>query len=96
MRMSSDMSGCPSDKSYGTTPPDQVTNTLPKEKRFNKTPIYISVASDTRAFLAWLRVFFPSDLLPQLKGQNLIAIPLTAMGSEPRSPHCGPLIGRKV
>jgi len=94
MRMSSDMSGSPSDKSYATTPPAQVTNTLPKEKRPNKTPIYISVASDTRAFLPWLRVFCPSDLLPQLKGEKMIAIALTAMGSEPRSPHCGPLIGK--
>jgi hypothetical protein len=94
MRMSSDMSGSPSDKSYATTPPAQVTKTLPKEKR-PKTPIYISVASDTRAFLPWLRVFCPSDLLSQLKGEKMIAIPLTAMGSEPRSQHCGPLIGER-
>jgi hypothetical protein len=53
--MSSDMSGLLSGKPDGTTPNAQVANTcLPAGQSPKKTPIFISVYSDVRAFLAWL------------------------------------------
>ena len=50
--MSSDMSGPLSDKPDGTTPHAQMTNTcLPEGERPNKTPIFITGASEARTFL---------------------------------------------
>jgi hypothetical protein len=78
-RMSEDMSGPLSDKPDGTTPIAQVTNTcLPAGERPNKTPIFISGASDTRGFVAWLRASCPGGLTAQSKGENLMFAPATA------------------
>ena len=80
-RMSSDMSGTLSDKPNGTTPNAQVTNTcLSEGERPNKTPIFISGARDTRAFMAWLRGFCPGGLTTQLKAKKLMVVPSTANG----------------
>jgi hypothetical protein len=81
MRMSEDMSGPLSDKPDGTTQNDQVTSTcLPAGEPPNKTPIFISGASDTPGFLAWLRASCPGDLTAQLKGEKLMVVPGTADG----------------
>ena len=80
-RMSSDMSRPLSDKPDGTTPNAQVTNTcLSAGERPNKTPIFISGARDTRAFLVWLRVSCPGSLSAQLKAEKLMVVPSTANG----------------
>jgi hypothetical protein len=77
--MSSDMSGPLSGKPVGNTPHAQVTNTcLPAGERPNKTPIFITDASDTHTFMAWLRVSCPGCLKAQLKGENLMVVPSTA------------------
>jgi len=78
-RMSSDMSGPLSDKPDGTTPNAQVTNTcLSAGERPNNTPIFISGACNTRAFLAWARVSCPGGLTAQLKPEKLMVVPSTA------------------
>jgi hypothetical protein len=78
--MSNDMSGPLSDKPDGTTQQRaQVTNTcLPAVERPNKTPIFISGISDTRAFMSWLRASCPDGLTAQLKGEKLMVVPSTA------------------
>jgi hypothetical protein len=80
--MSDDMSGPLSDKPDGTTPQHaQVNNTcLPAGQRTNKTPIFISGATDTRTFLSWLRASCPGGLTAQLKGEKLMVVPSTADG----------------
>jgi hypothetical protein len=96
-RVSEDMSGPLSDKPDGTTPHAQVTNTcLPGGQRTNKTPIFISVASDTRAFQSWLRASCPGGLTAQLKGEKLMVVPAPATDSEPWSVRCGPSMGGRV
>jgi hypothetical protein len=78
-RMYEDMSGPLSDKSDGTTPNAQVTNTcLPAGQRPNKTPTFISDASNTRRFLAWLRASCSGGLTAQLKGEKFMVVPATA------------------
>jgi len=78
-RMSNDMSGPPSGKPDGTTQNAQVANTcLSAGQRPNKTPIFISVARDTRAFLTWLRGSCPGELTAQLKAEKLMDLPSTA------------------
>jgi hypothetical protein len=80
-RMSENKSGPLSDKREGTTPKVQVTNTcLPAGERPNKTPFFISGASDTRGFLFGLRASCPGGLTPQLKGEKLVVVPATADG----------------
>jgi hypothetical protein len=80
-RMYEDMSGPLSDKPDGNTPNAQVTNTgLPAGQCPNKTPIFISGASDNRGFLVWLRASSPGGLTTQLKGENLMVVPATADG----------------
>jgi hypothetical protein len=79
--VSEEMSGPLSDKTDGTTPNAQVTKTcLPAGQRINKTPIFISGASDTLAFLAWLRASCPGGLTAQLKGEKLMVVPATVDG----------------
>jgi hypothetical protein len=95
--MSEDMFGPLSDKPDGTTPNAQVTNTcLPAGQRPNKTPIFISGASDTRAFLAWLRVSCPGGPTAQLKGENLMVVPATADGFRAVVSALRSLDGREV
>jgi len=53
---------------------------LPAGQRPNKTPIFISGVSDTRAFLAWLRASCPGGLMAQLKSEKLMVVPSTADG----------------
>jgi len=80
-RMSSDMSGPLSDKPDGTTPNAQVTNTcLSAGERPSMTPIFISGARDTRAFLVWLRGSCPGGLTAQLKAEKLMVVASTANG----------------
>jgi hypothetical protein len=43
-----------------------------------REPIFISGASDTHGFLAWLRASYPVGLRAQLKGENLMVVPATA------------------
>jgi hypothetical protein len=75
------MSGPLSGKADGTTPHAQVTYTrLPAGELPNKTPIFITGASDTRTFLAWLRASRPGGLTAQLKGENLMVVQSTANG----------------
>jgi hypothetical protein len=79
--MSEDMSRPLSDKPDGTTSNAQVTNTcLPAGERPNKMPIFISGASDTRSFLAWLRASCPGGLTAQLKGEKMMVVSATADG----------------
>jgi len=80
-RMSSDISGPLSDKPDGTTLNAQVTKTcLSVGESPNKTPIFISGARDTRAFLVWLRASCPGGLTTQLKAEKLMVVPSTANG----------------
>ena len=80
-RMSNDMFGPLSDMPNGTTSNAQVANDcLPAGQRPNKTPIYISGVTDTRAFLAWLRASCPGGLLARLKSDKLMVVPSTADG----------------
>jgi len=80
-RMSSDMSRPLSDKPDGTSPNAQITNTcLSGGERPNKTPIFISGARDTRAFLDWLPASCPGRLTAQLKAEKLMVVPSTANG----------------
>jgi len=91
------MSGPLSDKPGGTTPNAQVTNTcLSAGERPNKTPIFISGARDTRAFLAWLRGSCPVGLTVQLKAEKRMVVPSTANVLEPRLARCVPLMGEGV
>ena len=78
--MSSDISGPPSGTPAGTTLNAQVATTSTPAERPNKTPIFISGVIDTRAFLAWLRASYPSNLTAQLNGENLLVVPSTADG----------------
>ena len=80
-RMSNDMSGPLSGMPNGTTSNAQVANAcLPAGQRPNKTPIFISGVTDTRAFLAWLRASCSGGLLAQLKSEKLMVVPSTADG----------------
>jgi hypothetical protein len=80
-RMSSDMSGPLSATPIGTTKNTHVAKTcVPAGQGPNKTPIFISGVTDTRAFLAWLRASCPSDLTAQLKAEKLMVVPSTADG----------------
>jgi len=80
-RTSNVMSGPLSGMPDGTTPNAQVANAcLPVGQRPNKTPIFISGVTDTRAFLTWLRVSCPGGLTAQLKSKKLMVVPSTADG----------------
>jgi hypothetical protein len=80
-RMSCDMFGPLSGMPPGTTTSAHVANTcVPSGERPNKTPIFISGFSDTRAFLAWLRASCPCVLTAQLKAEKLMVAPSTADG----------------
>jgi hypothetical protein len=80
-RVSEATSGPLSDKTDGTTQNARVTNIcLPARQRPNKSPIFISGASDTLRFPAWLRASCPSGLTPELKGEKLMVVPATADG----------------
>ena len=58
--MYNDMSGPLSGMLTGTTTNAKVANDfLPAGQRPNKTPIFISGFTDTRAFLAWLQGILP-------------------------------------
>ena len=74
--MSIDMPLPLSDMPDGTTLKAQVANILAGE-RPNKTPIFISGARDTRAFMAWLRAPFPGGLTSQLKSEKFMVVPST-------------------
>jgi len=80
-RMSNDMSGPLRGMPDETTPNAQVTNAcLPAGQIPNKTPIFISGVTDTRAFLAWLRASCPGGLMAQPKGEKLMVVSSTADG----------------
>ena len=80
-RMSQGMSGSLSGTPDGTTTHAHVsTACLPAGQRPNKTPIFISVVSNTRAFLAWLRASRPGGLVAQLKAERLMVVPSNADG----------------
>jgi hypothetical protein len=81
-RMSDDMSSLLNDKPYDTTPQHaQVNNTcLPAGQRPNKSPIFISGATDTRTFLSSLRASCLGGLTAPLKGEKLMVVPSTADG----------------
>jgi len=65
----------------GTTRNAQVAIAcLPAGQRPNKTQIFISGVTDTRAFLAWLRASSPGGLMAQLKSEKLMVVPSTADG----------------
>ena len=65
----------------GSTNNTHVANAcIPAGQRPNKTPIFISGVSDTRAFLAWLRASYPGGLVAQLKAERLMVVPSTAEG----------------
>jgi len=77
--MSSDMSIPLSRLPDVNTSDAQVVNAcLPAGELANKTPNFISDLSDTRSFLAWLRISCTGDLMAQLKGDNLMVVPSTA------------------
>jgi len=80
-RMSNDMSEPLSGMPDGTTSNAQVANAcLPAGQLPNKTPIFISGVTDTRAFLAWLRASCPGGLMAQPKGEKLMVVSSTADG----------------
>ena len=65
----------------GATSSAHVTNAcIPAGQRPNRTPIFISGVTDTRAFLAWLRASCPGGLPAQLKADKLMVVPSTADG----------------
>jgi len=65
----------------GATSSAHVTNAcLPTGQRTNKTPIFISGVTDTRAFLAWLRASCSGGLMAQLKADKVMVVPSTADG----------------
>jgi len=75
------MYGTLSDKLDGTTLNAHVAcNYLPAGELSNKTPVFISGARNTRAFLARLRESCPGGLTAQLKGEKLMVVPSTADG----------------
>ena len=77
--ISNDMSGLLSNMPDSTIHNAQVTNAcLPAGQRPNKTPIFISGFTDTRAFLACFREFCPGGMIAQLKSEKLMVIPTTA------------------
>jgi hypothetical protein len=70
-----------SDAPVGTTENTHVgNNCLPAGQRTNKTTIFISGVTDTRAFLTWLRSSSLSDLTAQLEAEKLMVVPSTADG----------------
>ena len=71
-----DMSGPLSSMQVGTTE----AGAVPKGKRPNKTPVFVTGVTDTRGFLAWLRTLCPSSLSAQMKGEKLMIVPGTADG----------------
>jgi hypothetical protein len=77
-----DMSGSLCGLPDGTTTSVQVaTNSaIPAGERSNKTPIYVSGVTDTRGFLAWLRVSCQCGLSAQIIGQKLKLVPQTPEG----------------
>ena len=75
--MSAPLSGTPA----GTTLNAQVATTcFPTGERPNKTPIFISGVSETRALLAYLRESCTRGLTAQLKGEKFMVVPSTANG----------------
>jgi hypothetical protein len=64
----------------GTTPetPKETTTVIPAGESHNKTPIYDSGVTDTRAFLAWLRELCPSGLSAHMRGEFLMLVSKTA------------------
>jgi hypothetical protein len=70
-----------------------VTNVAPAAEQ-HKTPIYVSGIVDMRDFLSRIRLFCPSGLTVQIKGEKLMLVPRTAEGfratvSALRSPDVG-------
>ena len=53
---------------------------LPAGERINKTPIFISVFNDARAFLPWPWGSCPSQLSDNLKAEKLVVVTATADG----------------
>jgi len=91
------MSGPLSGKPDGTTPKAQVGNTcLCAGERPNKTPIFISGARDTRAFLTRQRGSCPGGLTAQLKGEKLMVVLSTANGYRAAVRALRPLKGEGV
>jgi hypothetical protein len=59
----------------GTTLSTQVTNNVvPARERPNKTPIFVSWATDTRDFLISLRALRPSSFSPNIKGERVMFV----------------------
>ena len=88
-RMSYDLSGPLSGTPAGTTCNAKVATTCATAgERPNKTPIFISGAGDTRAFLAWLRASCPSGLTIPIKRRKVDGRPINRR----RFPSCGQLI----
>ena len=76
-----DIAGPLSGNSDGTTHHAHVAKTcLSAGERRNKTPNFISVFSDTRNFLAWLRASCLGGLMAQIKDEKLMVVPSTADG----------------
>jgi len=79
--MSNDMSGILSVIPDGTIHNAQLTDDcLPAGQRPNKTPIFNSGITETRAFLAWLRASCQGGLMAQLKSEKFMVVPSTADG----------------
>jgi len=69
--MSSDMSGPLGGTPAGTALSAQVATTcVPAGECPNRTPIFISGVSDSRAFVAWLWASCPRGMTAQLKDEK--------------------------
>ena len=74
--MSVDMSVPLSSMATGTTE----VGAVPAGERPNKNPVFVTVVTDTRGYLAWLRTLRPNSLYAQMKGEKLMIVPGTADG----------------
>ena len=75
-RMSKDMSGPLSGTPIGTTSAPAAP--VPAGEQRNRTPVFITVVTDIRGFLAWLRSRCLKGITAQMKGENLMVVPVTA------------------
>jgi hypothetical protein len=58
----------------------QLENRALPGERSNKSPLYVSRVRKTRKFLEWIRAKTASELLAQMKRENLVLVSETANG----------------
>jgi hypothetical protein len=63
-----------------TTYAQVASNSADPASEGHKTPIYVTVVTDTRGFLIWILASCPSGVSAQIKGEKLMLVPRTAEG----------------